>query len=182
MKTEMILAMTASAALTACTHTVKVTQDKPIEIHVRVDIYEHAKQLVDELDTPLPDNSKPRSALSPPSAAEWVGTPNIGGAERSLDEIKTSIRARVNDIHALKKAGAVGEDSRGYLGIVDASKGSKVKELVEAENADRRALYQILAREHGVSVAEEERANARARHERAPKGDWIEVGGKWVQK
>ena len=171
----------AAALILASCASVTVKQDKPIEINVRVDIYEHAESVVDELTKPLPKNEKPKSAVEPSLSPILVTRATSGGAERSLDEIKRSIRSRAEKVRALKTAGTIGEDSRGYLAVVDA-KSKDAKATVEAENADRKALYENEAVATGKSINVVQDAYARAWHKSAEAGDWIEINGKWTRK
>ena len=167
-------------ALTAGCATVTVKQEKPIEINVRVDIYDHAEKVVDDLTKPL-FKDKPKSAVEDSRESRVVALAARGGAERSLDEIKNSIRARAETVRAMKTAAAIGEDSRGYLAVVDA-KSMEAKRVVEAENADRKALYEKDAASEGRTLKEIEAAYARAWHKKAQAGDWLEQGGKWTRK
>ena len=178
-KLMMFAALVAASGLAAC---VSVKQDKPFEVHVRVDIYEHAAQDVDDLTGPAPKTDKPKSALDQRIAPELVTASSVGGAERTLDEIKAALRARAEEVGALKTAGAIGENSHGYLGVVDASKGKGAAALVEAVNADRKALYQKRAAQDNSSLQATESAYAEQWQKKAPAGEWIEKDGKWVKK
>ena len=174
-------AVPAAALILSSCASVTVKQDKPIEINVRVDIYEHAESVVDELTKPLPKNERPKSALEPSRTPVLVTQATSGGAERSLDEIKRAIRSRAEKVRALKTAGAIGEDSRGYLAVVD-TKSKDAKAAVEAENADRKALYENEAVAAGKSINVVQDAYARAWHKSAEAGDWLEKDGKWIRK
>lgn len=175
------LAVAAALSLSACA-TVTVKQEKPIEINVRVDLYEHAEQVVDDLITPLPKKEKPKSAAEPAGGPQLVTAQSQGGAERSLEEIKNAIRGRAEGVRALKSAGAIGEKNDGYIAVVDASKGKKAAGVVAAENADRKDLYKADAAGQGKSLAEVERAYASVWRKKAQPGDWIEQDGKWTRK
>jgi uncharacterized protein YdbL (DUF1318 family) len=88
---------------------------------------------------------------------------------------------RAPQIRALKTSGAVGEKANGLLGLVKESAADKA--LVDAENADRKAVYAGIARGSGVSV--DNVANRRALQivEQATAGDWLQgTDGKWYQK
>ncbi len=166
--------------------TVTVKQEKPIEIKVRVDIYEHAEQVVDDLTTPLPKGSKPKGEHQPQPGRESVFVATSGGAERSLDEIKNAIRGRSAKVRSLKTSGGIGEDSRGYLKQMihfdSKQKEAELSGIVESENNDRRALYEKEAATQKKTLAEIESAFAAAWQKKAETGDWVEENGKWKKK
>ena len=63
----------------------------------------------------------------------------------------------------------------------DPGKGT-VGDVVAAENKDRRALYEHLAKTTKVSAAEVGRQNGLRNLKNAKPDHWIEVQGKWVQR
>ena len=67
----------------------------------------------------------------------------------SLDELKARFKARLPKLLEMKKAGKVGETYQGLLGAVDAKylKDAAVKKMIDDENADRKALFQIMAQQ-----------------------------------
>lgn len=92
------------------------------------------------------------------------------------------IRDRLPAIDALKASGLVGESADGYLVVrerVSFEKGS----LVEAENADRRLLYQAISERTGQSAAEVGRQRALRLFELSKPGLWLKgADGNWFQK
>lgn len=92
------------------------------------------------------------------------------------------IRDRLPAIDALKASGLVGESADGYLVVrerVSFEEGS----LVEAENADRRVLYQMISDRTGQSAAEVGRQRALRLFELSKPGLWLKgADGNWFQK
>lgn len=96
------------------------------------------------------------------------------------DDIKSRMSQRLPAIIALKDKGIIGEDSSGYLAYVTAS--SEGQDIVNAENADRKAVYQMIAQKTGSTADSvgKQRAAQIAQNETA--GHYIQVNGKWVKK
>lgn len=80
-----------------------------------------------------------------------------------------------------KTSGAVGEQTDGYLGVVKDA--ADVRALVEDVNAKRRAEYQRIAGENGVSVTDiEQIAGKKAVERAAAAGQWVRLpSGEWKQ-
>lgn len=96
-----------------------------------------------------------------------------GEKERMLD--------RVPQITQLKEAGILGETADGLLAFVQQSPANR--DLVKAENADRRAVYDTIAKSQGVSAAVVARRRALQIIEQAPAGRWFRnEAGDWYQK
>lgn len=70
-------------------------------------------------------------------------------AEPTKDQLKTQFKAREAELKDLKRTEQVGETVDGYIDAVDAKSASdeKISRLLSEENADRRALYKLLADE-----------------------------------
>ncbi len=96
-----------------------------------------------------------------------------GEKERMLD--------RVPQITQLKEAGILGETADGLLGFVRQS--PEHKELVNAENRDRQAVYAAIAESQGVAASVVARRRALQIIEQAPAGRWFQnENGTWYQK
>ncbi len=121
----------------------------PIDIKMRVDVYQHAGE-------------KPSETAQ---AAEYDAA-----IERQ--------RNRMGEIQNLKNNQAIGENHRGLLTVREVPQGfeaSYVKNIVEAENADRQFLMRRLATDRNVLLSEiqEEQWQIRARN--AHPSEWIEI-------
>lgn len=78
---------------------------------------------------------------------------------QTKEEITSSMRDRYPALLEAKNKGLVGEAWTGLAGLVDANAPAAVQNLISAENNDRRALFQVIARETGTSVEEVARQN-----------------------
>lgn len=107
--------------------------------------------------------------------------------------LKESMRARYPLLTALRDAGKIGETRDGEAKLVKASHGAEkadakdpskgtVADVVAAENKDRRALYELIAKDTKVSAAEVGRQNGLRNFKNAKPDHWIEVKGQWVQR
>jgi hypothetical protein len=92
------------------------------------------------------------------------------------------IRDRLPAIDSMKMAAKVGENADGYLDA-RASLSTEERDLMEAENADRRFLYQSIADRTGQSVDAIGRQRAVRVFELSKPGVWLkDANGKWFQK
>lgn len=113
----------------------------------------------------------------------------LGGEWISAAETKESLKKRFEARHAkllgYKTAGKVGETAGGYVMVVKAEYASDtaMNAVLEAENADRKALYAILAKEQGQTVAYIGRQNAIFKFKKAGPDEYFRGrDGVWRQK
>lgn len=96
-----------------------------------------------------------------------------------------SRRARFDQLAELKKQGIVGENNRGYTEVL-ASGVDNAAALVNAENADRKVIYQAIVEQNklpATSLGLVEEVFAKVQRDKAAAGDKIQtVDGKWVTK
>jgi uncharacterized protein YdbL (DUF1318 family) len=98
-----------------------------------------------------------------------------------------SRRARNGQIEPWKARGCIGETNRG---LVEARPGQgcsgEVGQLVAAENGDRQYIYQTLMQQNNIPASDAPRvgaAFAKANHDRAKPGEWIQQeNGQWVKR
>jgi uncharacterized protein YdbL (DUF1318 family) len=84
------------------------------------------------------------------------------------------------DLDAAKATGLVGETNTGYLAAVQPS--SEVNALVASINSQRKAHYQEIATQNGITLqAVEVRAGQKA-IEKTPAGGFINTGSGWQKK
>ena len=101
---------------------------------------------------------------------------------QSAESIKAQMRERLPEIDALKLSGVVGENNQGYLEERGRLRPSQ-KKLVAEENADRRVLYRIVARNTDVSVEEVGVQRAIQIRENSAEGIWLQKpNGEWYRK
>lgn len=107
--------------------------------------------------------------------------------------LKETMKARYPLLESLRDAGKVGESPDGMAKLVkasfgteqadakDASKGT-VASVVDAENKDRKALYELFSKKLKLSPAEVGKQNGLRNFEKAKPDHWVEVKGEWVQR
>ena len=98
-----------------------------------------------------------------------------------INAVKARMENRLPIIVELKSKGIVGEDNMGYVQFVG---GKREKEdAVQAENQDRRKVYESIAKKEGASVEQVGQRRAIQIANKAKKGDWLQnQNGKWYQK
>ena len=101
-----------------------------------------------------------------------------------MKQIAASTKKRKPQVEAIKKTGAVGESNRGMLELVkpelitDKEKKNELQRILAAENKDRKALYQEVARlnkDQKMTVGAVEKVFAAKQIERAKKGELIQI-------
>jgi uncharacterized protein len=75
----------------------------------------------------------------------------------------------------------VGETSAGLVDFVE-KRDSKAAKLVEEENDDRKALYELIAEKEGISADVVATRAAKRNFDRAKAGEYLKEGGKWKKK
>lgn len=115
---------------------------------------------------------------------------NIDFSVNSADisAIKSRMSARFGQIRPYYASGAIGFAADGYVVLRDASlvpmaERAQVQQLVNAENADRKALYAAIAQANNQPSWAEQIRQVFAKRwiEQAERGWWVESGG-WKQK
>lgn len=94
-----------------------------------------------------------------------------------------SRRARFDDLRQLKQQGSIGENNQGYLTIFDSD--GNIKRIVDAENRDRRIIYEAIARQNNIEEAIDlvQKAFAKTQRDNAEPGDKIQLeNGRWSVK
>ena len=97
------------------------------------------------------------------------------------DDIKERMRQRLPAINALKDQGVIGEDSQGYQQFRGSDQSQK--DLLAAENQDRRAVYQAIANKEGAQPGLVGQRRAQQIEEIGKAGHWFQKpDGTWQQK
>jgi uncharacterized protein YdbL (DUF1318 family) len=166
-----------------------------IVVEIRHQIENQAEQVLDYVEgrtDRLPDIEPVES-----NATSWVNdilhalNPVHTAYAQALNEdsprvkqIAESMRARHAELEKLKQAAAVGETNRGYVelrpsdALADEEAKNAAQRLIAAENNDRKALYQEVARlnkDADVTIALVERAYAQKRLDRAKVGELFQL-------
>ncbi len=101
---------------------------------------------------------------------------------QDLNAVKNRMAARLAAVDALKAARTVGENSDGYLTLLKDQTGEN-QALVEAENADRRLVYEAIAEKTGSSATLVGRRRAEQIRGLASPGTMVQdADGKWSAK
>ena len=128
-------------------------------------------------------------ALAP--AAAWAAKPDEGGKtekkqpaeDPKLKELQERFKQRYGQIRELKKQGSVGETYEGYLDYVTDKKADDAKKLVDAENADRKELYESIAKNEGTTTEKVAERAAKRNFTKAAAGEFLKgADGKWTKK
>jgi uncharacterized protein YdbL (DUF1318 family) len=86
------------------------------------------------------------------------------------------------DLTTAKSSGLVGERPDGLIAPVTASPSADVMDLVSTVNKGRMDVYQQSAGKQGVPPSEVAKIAAQKLYDNARPGDYLMIGGKWVQK
>ena len=99
----------------------------------------------------------------------------------NIDEIKARMKQRLPVIIELKEKGIVGENNNGYLEFIGSAK--EKTDVINAENRDRKAVYEAIAKQQGPTVEVVGKHRARQIALKAAPGEWLEdADGNWYQK
>lgn len=112
--------------------------------------------------------------------AAVFGAPAFAQEDQSV--IQERMKGRIAQVDQMKVAGAVGENNKGFL-EQRASLSAEQTSVLNAENSDRRALYNILAGRLGLSVTVVGEQRATNLRERSAAGVWLQgADGAWYKK
>jgi uncharacterized protein YdbL (DUF1318 family) len=97
------------------------------------------------------------------------------------DSIKERMINRLPAIKDLKARGVVGENKLGFLEFVGNQK--EKADVVEAENMDRKTVYEAIAKRQGATVELVGQHRAVQIADKARPGEWLQdANGKWYKK
>lgn len=110
----------------------------------------------------------------------------VAGASASgqdLGAVQSRMRQRIATVATLKSDKSIGENNAGFLEVLKAGAPAATREVVDAENADRRTVYAAIAAKTGTSAAAVGRQRAKELAERSAAGLMIQrEDGTWVEK
>lgn len=93
-------------------------------------------------------------------------------------------QARYQQLQHLKQEGEIGENNTGY--VTDLKENAEAATLTQAENQDRRVLYEALAEQNklgSTGLLEIQKAFAEVQQEKASPGDMVQSSlGDWKKK
>ena len=97
------------------------------------------------------------------------------------NSIKERMRKRLPVLMGMKNQSLIGENNRGFLEYRSSNRPNQ--QVVNAENADRRQVYQMIAKKTGSTPEVVGKQRAAQIADRAPKGHWLQApDGKWYRK
>lgn len=99
----------------------------------------------------------------------------------TLNELQARFKARYPQLEALKQAGVIGETDQGTVEAVQPVDGDTAR-LLRAENADRAALYALLAKREGTTPDHVARRNALRNFSKAEPEEYLKKEGVWIRK
>lgn len=119
------------------------------------------------------------------AAAFTFNAPRAHAADSKSEKAKIRARSEARDpqVRQLKSAGKIGETSDGLIEAVNpADVDGSISKLIDEENADRTALYKLVAKDQGASIDTVARNAAKINFRDAKKGEWLKENGRWRQK
>lgn len=98
-------------------------------------------------------------------------------------EIRDRMLKRLDSIAELKGKGAIGENNAGYLQAVSGNSVPAQAEVVEQENADRKRVYEAIAKKQGTTAELVGQRRAVQIAEQAKPGEYVMTQtGEWRKK
>ena len=98
-------------------------------------------------------------------------------------EIQSRIDKRLPVLEKARDAGTIGETTAGQIEFVKSDSDGKLKELVDEENKDRKALFVIIASESGGTIEDVTKTYAKKLFEIAKPEHYLKgKNGVWIQK
>jgi len=105
----------------------------------------------------------------------------LTNAYASSKSIKKRMIERLPTIRALKEKGLVGENNKGYLEFVSSKQENA--DVVEAENKDRKKVYDAIAKQQGTTAGLVGKHRAIQLAKKAKPGEWLQdANSKWYKK
>lgn len=98
----------------------------------------------------------------------------------SLPAYALNLNQDMSALGEAKASGQLGKQPNGYLGVV--KPGGQADEIARLINQARRAEYQKVAQDNGISLNDVEAIAGKKAIERTPKGQFIQLNGQWLQK
>jgi len=193
MKTKFWILMVVAGVLAACV-TVNIYFPAAAAEKAAEEIVKEVREQAPQKEQEQSDENQP----APPETSSWhvVGTAHAqeGALEvssASIRALKESIKARYPSIIPFFQRGVIGETSTGLLELKDWAALSlpdkaQAKRLLDAENKDRLALYDEVAKALQINPDQMDRLRkifAKEWQKTVPSGTWIEgEDGNWVKK
>ena len=122
-----------------------------------------------------------RNSIAAAAIASFSVITAIPASADNASTIKQRMEQRLPQIDSLKTQGVIGENNAGYLAVLKDN--ASAKALADAENKDRAAVYQAIAKKTGTSADLVGKRRAAQIAEIAGPGQMIQdAAGKWLKK
>ncbi|HWP39669.1 MAG TPA: YdbL family protein [Tepidisphaeraceae bacterium] len=108
-----------------------------------------------------------------------------GASAADKTQLQARFERRYPQLLEYKSQGKIGETTEGTVEAVDPKylEDEAIKSLLDEENADRRELYQIIAREENTTPAKVAERTARRNFQKARPGEYLKAAdGTWRKK
>ncbi len=104
-----------------------------------------------------------------------LATSLLGTASLAMD-----LNSAMRELGPAKSAGLLGERPDGYLGVVVEQ--GDAAEIARLINDARRAEYEKLAKNNNIQLSDVETMAGKKALEKTPRGQYIQLNGKWLKK
>ena len=105
----------------------------------------------------------------------------LGCSLARAEGVKERMLARLPEIDSMKSRGIIGENNQGYLEFRDTDRSNA--KVVAEENADRRKVYEAIAKQQKTTVELVGSRRALQIEQNAPSGTWLQSSdGSWSKK
>ena len=129
------------------------------------------------------------AALSAISGEAHAQNVDFNASSPQIEQIKARMASRFGELRPFLDSGAVGLTGDGLVAVHDANAASlaeraRMNQLVNAENKDRKALYQAIADANNQPgwAGQIQKTFAERWISQAQSGWWYQSGGSWKQK
>ena len=129
------------------------------------------------------------AALSAISGEAHAQNVDFNASSPQIEQIKARMASRFGELRPFLDSGAVGLTGDGLVAVHDANAASmaeraRMNQLVNAENKDRKALYQAIADANNQPgwAGQIQKTFAERWISQAQSGWWYQSGGRWKQK
>ena len=142
-----------------------------MDISMRLDIYQHVQKDIDEIEN-IVSGSKPQSFLRSLIKDAYAGD----SLSPEVEQAALSRRGRLSELSTKEASGIIGENKSGLVEIrMPQSSDVATQEMVNAENTNRKTIFESVAQKNGTSMQEVQKIYAKKMQENAPAGTPIEV-------
>lgn len=152
-----------------------------LDVSMRLDIYQHIQSDIDDIENMVSGPGKKAKGKDEHSFLNlFISKAYADDLPAAVQEAALRRKDRREQLSSFEETGAIGETRLGMV-VVKKSSGD-IQPIVDAENADRKVIYQAVANKNGSSVDEVARLYAKRLQNDAPSGTPIETDDGWQIK